>query len=398
MFVEHLVTVFREVRRVLRDDGTCWIVLGDSYCSTAPGTAGDPLHRRGILAGVSERRAEASRKNRPDTPAGLKPKDLVGVPWRTAFALQADGWWLRSDIVWSKPNPLPESIQDRPTKSHEYVFLLSKSARYFYDAEAVKEPSSETSHGSPRVNPGVKANAGGFTSNGQGATSLGRWTPADRLHGRNRRSVWTIATSPFPGAHFATFPPKLVEPCIKAGVSEKGACPVCGAVWRRMVKTEQKGYRANGQRPAAEVRGVSPTSALRGNGRDAWTETRTTGWAPTCPKISDTRKPLHGPTYSRHRTSIPGGQSLKAGGEAVTVGWKGCDHDATPVPCLVLDPFSGSGTTGIVARSLGAHYIGIELNPEYAEMSRQRLRGTWVKPKRAVAEPSEPVEVEVEST
>src|SRR5579859_3475587 len=140
-FVAEMVAVFREVRRVLRDDGVLWLNLGDSYCSTAPGTMGDALHQRGILAGVSDRRAEGSRKYRPSTPQGMKPKDLLGIPWQVAFALRADGWYLRSDVIWAKPNPMPESVTDRPTSAYEHVFLLTKSARYFFDADAVREES-----------------------------------------------------------------------------------------------------------------------------------------------------------------------------------------------------------------------------------------------------------------
>ena len=180
-FVQELVEVFRGVRRVLRDDGTLWLNLGDSYnaynanrgasTSISDWTAGrgHPTHRRGLT-----------------TPT-LKNKDLIGIPWRVAFALQADGWYLRQDIIWHKPNPMPESVRDRCTKAHEYLFLLSKGARYHFDSEAIKEPATK------------------------GAT-------------RNRRSVWSVTTKPFKGAHFATFPPDLIEPCILAG------CPAGGTV------------------------------------------------------------------------------------------------------------------------------------------------------------------------
>lgn len=178
-YVAEMVAVFREVRRVLRDDGTLWLNLGDSYTSGMRGAyATDRKYGR----------ARAS-DSRPPTPPGLDAKQLVGIPWRVAFALQADGWYLRQDIIWHKPNPMPESVTDRCTKAHEYIFLLSKSARYYYDAESVKEPVVST-----------------------GYIGLGR----------NRRSVWTIATQPYSGAHFATFPPKLIEPCILAGCPEGG--------------------------------------------------------------------------------------------------------------------------------------------------------------------------------
>jgi len=208
-YVGHMVLVFRAVARVLRGDGALWLNLGDSYGQSAsssrqnrPGhETGSPLNPRG--------------RNFPP-PGGLKPKDLVGIPWRVAFALQADGWYLRSDIIWAKPNPMPEPVQDRPTKAHEYLFLMTRAKRYFYDADAVREigitdDRARTSWGdrkasepSRRGDPGLS----GHTTTTATLASAG---------GRNRRSVWTIATQPFPGAHFAVFPPALPEVCIKAG-------------------------------------------------------------------------------------------------------------------------------------------------------------------------------------
>lgn len=172
-YVERLVSVFRELRRVLCDDGTLWLNLGDCY------TSGGRTWRA-----PDKKQPARAMPYRPPTPDGLKPKDLVGVPWRVAFALQADGWYLRSEIIWHKPNPLPESVKDRPTRAHETIFLLSKSEKYFYDYEAIQEQGV---NGKPR----------------------------------NKRSVWTVRTEPFKGAHFATFPPKLIRPCILAG-SEEG--------------------------------------------------------------------------------------------------------------------------------------------------------------------------------
>jgi DNA modification methylase len=206
------------VRRVLKDDGTCWINLGDSY--NAAGRAGHGT-RIGYKQGTNRASANGSDANRPTAPE-LKEKDLVGIPWRVAFALQADGWYLRQDIIWHKPNPMPESVRDRCTKAHEYIFLLSKSPRYFYDAEEMRE---EAIH-SGRV---VKASDPASAKNGQkgkfGATALG-FTQHDTAVGetRNRRDVWTVATKPYPEAHFATFPPDLIRPCVRAG------CPVGGTV------------------------------------------------------------------------------------------------------------------------------------------------------------------------
>src|SRR5690606_6014925 len=228
-YVERLVAVFREVRRVLRDDGTLWLNLGDSYARTG-GTdrrVSDTAKvgsTRNTLVQMSDRTSKA--------PSGLKNKDLIGIPWRVAFALQADGWYLRSDIIWHKPNAMPESVKDRPTKAHEYVFLLTKSPRYYYDTEAIKEPLArpeELLRKTPAVFGGRNKHGGYGTRKHSGNEYVGTYT------GRNRRSVWTIATQPFPDAPFATFPDKLLEPCILAGTSPK-ACPKCGAPWERVVE------------------------------------------------------------------------------------------------------------------------------------------------------------------
>ena len=257
-YVDNLVAVFREVRRVLRDDGTLWLNLGDCY--NGSGGAGGDYNPGGLKEG------------QPKYPgrniASLKPKDLVGIPWRVAFALQADGWWLRSDIIWHKPNPMPSSVKDRPTAAHEYIFLLSKSQHYYYDAQAIREPSSmpllssdtkrkESKRGRRDKQRGHGRRHAGFNE---------RWDQMSKAAqcamGRNKRSVWTVATRPFPEAHFATFPLQLIEPCILAGA---------------------------------------------------------------------------------------------------------------PVGGLGLDPFTGSGTTAVAAKRLGRQWLGIELNPEYAEMARRRI-------------------------
>lgn len=214
-FVAKLVEVFREVRRVLRDDGTLWLNLGDSYGSYGgntysgfnerwSGTGGVGSKQDATLDGVTDRKPET----------GMRPKNLLGIPWRVAFALQADGYYLRQDIIWNKPNPMPESVRDRCTKAHEYIFLLSKSERYYFDSKAMREDA-------------VKGAAGSSFNTGKTAThQMGRSSDAQRVEDgkRNRRSVWTVATRPYKGAHFATFPPDLIEPCILAG------CPVGGTV------------------------------------------------------------------------------------------------------------------------------------------------------------------------
>ena len=262
LYVTRMVEVFREVRRVLKDDATCWINLGDSYAGSGKG-AGDyepgekQASNRGtqFLVGQSARdSAVTNLSRRQSVAAGYKPKDLIGIPWRVAFALQADTWYLRQDIIWKKPNQMPESVQDRCTKAHEYIFLLTKSPRYFYDAAAIAEPTV-TNDKHIRNRDDTRLN------NTPGRTRMGGLVH-NSYETRNRRSVWTISTKSYHGAHFATFPIELPTLCIKAG------CPVGG---------------------------------------------------------------------------------------------------------VVLDPFNGSGTTGEAAIKLGREYIGIELNPDYIELTRKRL-------------------------
>lgn len=257
-YVANLVAVFREVRRVLRDDGTVWLNLGDSY-SAGGGDTYTGFNERYDGTGLNGKQTETHDHFVKLGDKRLPSKNLLGTPWRVAFALQADGWWLRQDIVWAKPNPMPESVTDRCTKSHEYVFLLTKSARYYYDNEAVKEPSTSQD-----------GKAADFKRNTKEQLIPGQDVVQHRVDRdstidtglRNKRDVWIIATQPYSEAHFATMPEKLVEPCVLAGS-----------------------------------------------------------------KPSD----------------------------------------------VVLDPFNGAGTVGLVALKLGRSYIGIELNPEYIEMTRCRL-------------------------
>ena len=335
-YVENMVAVFREVRRVLRSDGTLWLNLGDSYFGTGKGpTAPTGMHGQNgtpyPTAGVY-------------THATLKGKDLVGIPWRVAFALQADGWYLRSDIIWSKPNPMPESVTDRPTKAHEYLFLLAKSERYYFDADAVREPM-ESGPSDLRKMTEQRDRIGGLVKEqsdpklaASALTNVGRKrSVGNPPAGRNIRSVWTIATQPYPGAHFATFPPKLVEPCILAGTSERGVCPECGAPWRRVVERER----------ARE--GATPTS------RDT--------------KAAGNSAMVSLPAHARTDASKSG-----MGTPAVTTtGWRPtCTHDATPVPATVLDPFGGSGTTAMVAQHLSRRAVLIDLNPDYIDQQLKR--------------------------
>jgi DNA modification methylase len=246
-FVAALVGVFVEVRRVLADDGTVWLNLGDSYAGSGKGPSNEGSKQRtnvGSLVLNHRNPAQFASGQAPtewlSVPAGLKGKDLVGIPWRVAFALQADGWYLRADIIWSKPNPMPESVTDRPTKAHEYIFLLSKSARYYYDAAAIREPyaaSTLTQFEKPYEGQATKDYVAAGIQNpsaikkritdkrrGHGRRHAGFndcWDamPKDeqQITGANKRSVWHIATQPYPEAHFATFPEALIEPCILAG-------------------------------------------------------------------------------------------------------------------------------------------------------------------------------------
>ncbi len=343
LYVQHLVEVYREVKRVLRKDGTCWLNLGDSYVGGkgASGQASPDYQQHRLEAGVSLNQAHQhlGLRTRPTDDramlraTGLKPKDLVGVPWETAFALRADGWHLRSDVIWAKPNPMPESVTDRPTRSHEYVFLLTKSARYYYDTEAAKEPVTAPGRRSGNVRRKVAGQDGGARLN----THLGSSVPwMDTMGKRNRRSVWLITPRPFRGAHFAVFPEQLVEPCILAGTSAKGCCATCGAPWGRVVNRKSlERYELPQNDPRYRpARYEGKYDTLRGHAGTGmrYSAAETIGWQPTC--------------------SCPAGD---------------------PVPCTVLDPFAGSGTTGVVALKLGCRFLGIELNPDYIQIATQRI-------------------------
>jgi DNA modification methylase len=311
-YVERLVEVFREVRRVLRKDGTFWLNLGDSY---AGGQCGNVPHGDGI-----------------------KHKDLVGVPWMVAFALRADGWWLRQDIIWAKPNPMPESARDRCTKSHEYIFLFSKSKAYFYDADAVAEPATKTTSGNlaRKVRPGAPAAHGGKQA------GSAPWTGSVR----NKRDVWTVSVKPFRGAHFATFPPDLIEPCILAGTSGGGACADCGMPLSPIYKKGE---------PDMEHRRAGGGNAIDGGYSGKATKDYLAHGAQNAAAV---------------KARILAGMVKKT-----LVGWRhacGC-RKAVTVPAVVLDPFMGSGTVGMVARRHGRNFLGCELNLEYVDIARRRL-------------------------
>lgn len=239
-FVQSLVEVFREVKRVLKDDGTLWLNLGDSYAMAVRGKGGNGMqtHNKGSHL--------ANRKS--IIPNGLKPKDLIGIPWRVAFALQADGWYLRQDIIWHKPNPMPESVTDRCTKAHEYIFLLSKSKQYYYDADAIKEESAHYATDA-RADKGNIRYEGKRTIDKSGKNGQESFVTINET--RNKRSVWTVTTKPYSGAHFATFPQDLIEPCIKAGCRPDGIVldPFMGAgttaIVARKLNRNYIGYELN---------------------------------------------------------------------------------------------------------------------------------------------------------
>lgn len=423
-YVENMVAVFREVRRVLREDGTLWLNLGDSYAGSGKGPSNS------IQGEASQIGPSAVKKRNPaqfangqaptqwlSIPEGLKPKDLVGIPWMVSKALQrphlrcrgcgsvahqdrwgrwpngrlicpscekshgADveesGWWLRQDIVWHKRNCMPESVSDRCTKAHEYIFLLTKSARYFYDAEAVKEAVSGTAH--PRgdgLNP--KAKAPGANSrvhvdrDPAHVSRANRGVKANRsfseavtslVSSRNLRSVWSLASQPYRGAHFATFPEELPRRCISAGTSEKGCCPKCGAPWKRVVGRKCKCgafIAAQGKR-CASCGLVRDWKIERGISSEMVADTWSTPGRAVPRKLGKSGKqgsvPPQGAAFNGWRSSCS------------------CECRTPPTPCTILDPFSGAATTSLVADRLGRDAIGIELSGEYLKLAEDRIRG-----------------------
>jgi DNA modification methylase len=355
-FVAHIVAVFREVKRVQRPDGTLWLNFGDCYAANHGSGSVSPGHKQSSNTGslIDEIRTPKQ--------SGLKEKDLVGMPWRIAFALQADGWYLRTDIIWHKPTVMPESVTDRPTKAHEYLFLLTQSPQYFYDAEAIKEeasrqtnargPKSDTGVGfgrgfdevqKPRVKTkvagvGPKAEESVFGSKQNASFSA---AVADAVDFRNKRTVWTIRSEPYSEAHFATFPKALVHPCILAGTSAHGCCSACGAPWERSKVKVQEGTRQRVDR------GHPSNKPMASNGAH-WKAVgyKQTGWQPTCTCFS-------------------------SGSQLSTI-----DSQPVVVPAVVLDPFLGSGTTAQVALELGRHAVGIELGEHHLPLIAKRTDTT----------------------
>lgn len=334
-----LVSVFREVRRVLRADGTVWLNYGDAWATKgyrAHGFTGEGAHPANWSA---DRRGQSVLSTVGD---GIKEKDLIGAPWALAIALRADGWWLRDCIIWHKKNPPPTSVQDRTCPAHEYLFLLTKAPRYYYDDIAIEEPIAESSR-QRYAQRTLESQSGGFKqevyeSGNTGARSRSR-RPAEIIKSlavsgketRKKRSVWSIPIEGFDEAHFATFPPELIVPCIKAGSSEHGVCSLCGAPWVRHVERET---RPNAPSLRGKYNGVGKHRTISGGVWNDARDRRVLGWVPQC----------------------------------------ACDGSAL-VPATVLDPFGGSGTVGLVADRMKRDAILIELKPAYVEMARQRIDG-----------------------
>ena len=319
-YIGNLLGVFREVWRVLRDDGVLWVNIGDSYANDSKwGGSGSGPSTKNYTSGLGGCIGQKARRT-----TGYKPKELMLIPHRFAMAMQDDGWYLRSEVIWSKRSPMPESVRDRPTRSHEQVFLFSKQPRYFYDWYAVLEKAKYGSSGRADVK------KGGFNSKyANDAARKGDESFRAISEKRNIRSVWSLSNESFKGAHYAVMPSKLVIPCIKAGSSEKGCCPECRSPWKRIVEK----LRAP-TRPGRDTK-VTTNNPLAVGNRDPErhvTSYKSVGWEPTCD----------------------------------------CGIDET-MPCLVIDPFSGAGTVPMVADNLGHHGIGFDAGMQYCRMACERI-------------------------
>jgi len=408
MYLDHLVEICREIRKKLRPDGVFFLNIGDCYI--AGGSVGrqdkskyggkEGLHclRAGIQSygewtGPKARAGDGEFKKRGMSRVSikhpiLKQKDLCLIPFRLAVALQSDGWWVRSVIIWSKPNPMPESVRDRPSESHEYILMLTKSARYYFDQEAVREPYQPDSLRPTKVNvnnpkgmnrqgidtwleriPKVRGYKTKRAGRGSNNPELGNrnFMPiqGEQFHGqdissypsgRNIRSVWEFATQPYSKAHFAVFPEKLPEICIKAATPEVGCCSKCGAPWERIViiPYDKDHPTFNEWRKQS---GINIAAA---------------GKIKFDPRQTETSPQGYGGEISRYYQEVWG----QISSPKQTQGWQpSCScKDATKVSSLVLDPFAGSGTTGWVAKRLNRRCVMYELSKEYCELALERNR------------------------
>jgi len=336
LYIDHLVMIFNEVKRVLRPDGVLWLNLGDSYAGSG-GIDGVPDDWDSIS--TSNRQKYSKKKpNKKTSEIGLKPKDLIGIPWMAAFALRdRGGWYLRSGVVWEKPNPMPESVKDRPTNCHEFIFELTKSNKYYYDYIAIQEDSVDPESFTGRrprsagQMDGVDPDNYKFHGSVQEDGSL---TSGQLYPKKNKRSVWRMTTKPYPEAHFAFFPPELPETCILAGTPVK-TCGICGEPWKRILK-KSKVYDHVTTAPGKHKED-SPYSSMIGDGE--------------------------------------GTHDIRHGVATITqtIGWKAtCEHDDDTGKAIVLDPFAGSGTTLQVARELCRRSIGIDIGENYRELALKR--------------------------
>ena len=314
-YVEKLVFIMRKVKRVLRKDGVCWLNIGDSYNSSS-----GFIRNKGKWKRKGREKGSADKKviKHPD----IKTKDLIGIPWSVAFALRKDGWYLRQDVIWSKKNTLPDGAKDRPCRAHEYIFQLTKSSKYFYDYFAIMEASVSK-----------RRSGGGFGAKVQEGTFRMDQDRTFTDYGvRQKRSVWSYPVSRSGRDHYATYTIELINDCVASSVSEKGCCPKCRAPWKRKLK-KIKVIRENSIRDVVKndiFDGSIPKVNLQ---KEEYIDKLiSTGWEPTCK----------------------------------------CEIKET-IPCLVLDPFNGSGTTGVVAHLKSANYVGIDLNKKYIKLSRERL-------------------------
>ncbi len=333
LYIQHTFEILAECKRVLRKDGVCFWNIGDSYTGGGNNRSNHSLisQKQASNAGAIRQCADHQKNIRL---SGLKPKDLCLIPFRAAIAAQEQGWWVRSVIIWLKNNPMPESVRDRPTESHEYILMLTKSAKYYWDQEAVREKTGNESTWEEYANGDGHHSPSGTLEEGKSAGFGSKHDSFTHPNGRNLRSVWSFPTQPYKEAHFATYPEELPKRCIKAATSEYGVCSKCGAPWERIVEkglTIHDGHTEGGKEDNSKRLSIM-RQAARERGAEYRNEQKTLGWHPTC------------------------------------------KCDAERVPATVLDPFAGSGTTLYVATKLGRRAVGYELSEPYYKLIIDRCR------------------------